>query len=285
MESFFMRLEKYIHFRPTAAMTNIIVKVMVEVISILGIVTKEIGQGRTSMPFLIDITPKFDMRAEKFLKKLAGREDVEDAFQRLDKLTPEEALMAAAETMTVTRGIDDTVKVVDKRLEGVDGKVGSVIQGRLFFLHWAPIPSSAFTLLGVKETGVAIQQVFNQVNNLNREQSLKYIIVDHKASNSCTGNELRKDLRKWIAPPDPSVNFNTASDAHHEGTAAWCTKGDTVVTWKASGSLLWIHGKRTYPIIFTVHASLITNDILINSRLWEEHSQVRRSLPVVSQLN
>jgi hypothetical protein len=30
-------------------MTDIIVKIMVEVISILGIVTKEITQGRTSM--------------------------------------------------------------------------------------------------------------------------------------------------------------------------------------------------------------------------------------------
>jgi hypothetical protein len=56
MESFFLRLEKYIHFRPTAAMTNTIVKIMVEVISILGIVTKEIRQGRTSMSVLIDIT-------------------------------------------------------------------------------------------------------------------------------------------------------------------------------------------------------------------------------------
>ena len=51
---------------------------------------------------------------------------MEDAFQRLDKLTPEEALMAAAETMTVTRDIDDTVKDVDKRLEGVDSNVQDV---------------------------------------------------------------------------------------------------------------------------------------------------------------
>ncbi|KAH8999587.1 hypothetical protein EDB86DRAFT_2756367, partial [Lactarius hatsudake] len=50
-------------------------------------------------------------------------------------------------------------------------------------------------------------------------------------------------LRKWIAPSDPSVNYNTASDAHHEGTAAWCTKGSTFAEWKASGSLLWVHGK------------------------------------------
>ncbi|KAH9056456.1 hypothetical protein EDB87DRAFT_1824237, partial [Lactarius vividus] len=47
LEYFFKRLEQYIEVRPTAAMTDIIVKIMVEVLSILGIVTKEVGQGRT----------------------------------------------------------------------------------------------------------------------------------------------------------------------------------------------------------------------------------------------
>ena len=51
LEYFFQRLEKYIEIRPTAAMTDIIAKIMVEVLSILGIVTKEVGQGRTSMSF------------------------------------------------------------------------------------------------------------------------------------------------------------------------------------------------------------------------------------------
>jgi hypothetical protein len=129
MESFFKRLEKYIQLRPTTAMMDIIIEIMVEVISILGIVTKEIRQGRTSMAFLVYITLKADLRTEKYLKKLAGRNDVEDAFRRLEKVTPEEALMAAAETMTMTRDIDDTVKDMDQRLDGVDGKVSSVIKG------------------------------------------------------------------------------------------------------------------------------------------------------------
>ena len=51
MEYFFKRLEKYIKVQPTAALTDIIVKIMVEVLSILGIVTKEIGQGKMSMYF------------------------------------------------------------------------------------------------------------------------------------------------------------------------------------------------------------------------------------------
>ena len=51
MEFFFKRLEKYIDVRPTAAMTDIIGEIMVEVLSILGIVTKEIGQGKLSMSY------------------------------------------------------------------------------------------------------------------------------------------------------------------------------------------------------------------------------------------
>ena len=97
MEGFFKRLEKYIKARPTTALKDVIVKIMVEVLSILGIVTKEIGQGKLSTFFRVYISAIIDVRAEKFFKKLAGMNDVEDALQRLDKLTREEALMAVAE--------------------------------------------------------------------------------------------------------------------------------------------------------------------------------------------
>ncbi|KAH9024331.1 hypothetical protein EDB84DRAFT_1615688 [Lactarius hengduanensis] len=110
LEYFFKRLEKYIEVRPTAAMTDIIVKIMVEVLSILGIVTKEIGQGRT----------------KKYLKKLIGslRKEVEGALQRLDALTQEARM--AAEALAITRGIDDRVKDVGEKVEGVNEKVEGV---------------------------------------------------------------------------------------------------------------------------------------------------------------
>ena len=97
-----------------------------------------------------------------------GMKDVEEALQRLDKLTQEEARMAAAESLTISHGIDEKVKAVDERLsgvdvrvqsvdmkvegiddkvlsvdskvQGVDHKVGSVIQGDLCFIHWPPEP-------------------------------------------------------------------------------------------------------------------------------------------------
>jgi hypothetical protein len=48
IESFFKRLESYTEVRPTDAMTDVIVKIMIEVLSILAIATKEIKQGRSS---------------------------------------------------------------------------------------------------------------------------------------------------------------------------------------------------------------------------------------------
>jgi hypothetical protein len=48
MENFFRRLEIYIAVPPTPEMVNIIAKIMVEVLSILAITTKELKQGRTS---------------------------------------------------------------------------------------------------------------------------------------------------------------------------------------------------------------------------------------------
>jgi hypothetical protein len=48
MENFFQRLEVYTEVSPTPEMIDIIMKIMVEVLSILGIATKEMKQGRTS---------------------------------------------------------------------------------------------------------------------------------------------------------------------------------------------------------------------------------------------
>lgn len=48
IENFFKRLESYTEVTPTAAMTDVIVKTMAEVLSIIATATKEIKQGRPS---------------------------------------------------------------------------------------------------------------------------------------------------------------------------------------------------------------------------------------------
>ena len=52
IENFFRRLEVYTEVPPTLEMMDMMVKIMVEILSILGIATKEIKQGRTSELYL-----------------------------------------------------------------------------------------------------------------------------------------------------------------------------------------------------------------------------------------
>ena len=48
IERFFRRLNIYIGITPTTAMTDMIVEIMVEVLTILAIATKEVKRGRFS---------------------------------------------------------------------------------------------------------------------------------------------------------------------------------------------------------------------------------------------
>jgi hypothetical protein len=52
MENFFHRLEVYIEVAPRTEMMDIITKIMVEVVTLLAIATKEIKEGRTSEFFV-----------------------------------------------------------------------------------------------------------------------------------------------------------------------------------------------------------------------------------------
>ncbi|KAH8993455.1 hypothetical protein EDB92DRAFT_406201 [Lactarius akahatsu] len=110
IESFFRRLEEYSEVPTTEAMRDIIVKIMVEVLEIFGIVTKEMKQGR----------------AKKYLKKLIGRRDIEDALGRLDKLTQQEFQMAVVQMLKVAHHVKDGVTTVGEQVQGVDDKVKDV---------------------------------------------------------------------------------------------------------------------------------------------------------------
>ena len=131
IESFFRRLETYTEVPTTEAMKNTIMKIMIEVLGIFAIVTKEIKQGRASEPIPDDSFPLADRNSEKYLKKLFGRTDIEDALGRLDKLTQEEARMAIMEVLKVAHHVEDGVKAVDENVKGVDDKINVAIKGTL----------------------------------------------------------------------------------------------------------------------------------------------------------
>ncbi|KAF8258451.1 hypothetical protein EI94DRAFT_1707997 [Lactarius quietus] len=110
IENIFRRLEIYTDVTPTPAMTDMMVKIMIEVLDILATATKEMNQSRF----------------KKFLKKVAGSTKLEDGLQKLDKMTNEEVKMANAEILRLSQNIDENVKGVDKKVQGVGNQVKDV---------------------------------------------------------------------------------------------------------------------------------------------------------------
>ena len=60
------------------------------------------------------------------MKKLIGKTEIEDALKRLDKLTQEEARVAAAENLKATYAVDKRVEGVANAVVAIDNKVVSV---------------------------------------------------------------------------------------------------------------------------------------------------------------
>jgi hypothetical protein len=81
------------------------------------------------------VLPLTEPLSEKYLKKLIrsvdNRADIEDALKRLDRLTEEEAQMAAAQVLKATYTTDDTGRVrgVADIVLGVDNKITGVMDG------------------------------------------------------------------------------------------------------------------------------------------------------------
>lgn len=110
--NFLQRLEIYMTIPPTTMMTDIIVKILTEVLSVLGLATKELKQGRFSKCFILYTFPVAQCSIEKIVKKLLGNSDFEIALQKIDLLTQEEARMAGTQTLCAVHGLVDSVSVI-----------------------------------------------------------------------------------------------------------------------------------------------------------------------------
>jgi hypothetical protein len=87
----FRRLDVYTKVPPTQAITNMMVNIMVEVLDILGTVTREMKQSRLSSFIHRLWSPMAYVILEKFLKKVARIRKLEDGLKRFEKMTNEEA--------------------------------------------------------------------------------------------------------------------------------------------------------------------------------------------------
>ena len=126
-------------------MTEIITQILVEVLNIFGIATKELKRGSASEFRRIACVCLFTQpRLEKFLRKLAGMADLDNALKKLDRLTQEEARMANVEVLRLAHDIRDGVKIVDGKVEGVSALM---TRSKWSFLVRKTCPEDWFTLL------------------------------------------------------------------------------------------------------------------------------------------
>jgi hypothetical protein len=193
---------------------------------------------------------RFELRfyVEKYLRKLAGKTDIEDSLQRLDKLTHEEAQLASAELL--------------KTAHRIEGKVNNGVQD----------VKSDVRDVGKKVDDVnnGVQGVGDKLDQANRLSFLDLTTPLSQLSNISTGNQLRDNLLRWLSPPDPSTNHNIASQLRHDGTSQWFCQSNIFREWKFTASLLWIHGKRAFLLVFATRPLIDISRFL--SGLWQEHT-------------
>jgi hypothetical protein len=87
------------------------------------------------------------------VKKLIGRTDIEDALKKLEKLSQDEALMAIAQVLRVTRNVDDNLE--------------EVIDGAQSMFSLAITWLTLMRLVG-RETNVVMHQIENYLGDLTR---------------------------------------------------------------------------------------------------------------------
>jgi hypothetical protein len=125
-----------------------------------------------------------------------GKNDIEDALKRLDRLTQEEARMAAAQLLKVTNtidnrvggiadnvlvvdnrvagigdrvaSVDDRVKDVDGKVKAVDDKLVAVIDGAQYIFNQPSSIVQLLTRLDGKEAREVIQQAAGGVDRMER---------------------------------------------------------------------------------------------------------------------
>jgi hypothetical protein len=113
ISSFLQRFHVYTEKIPLSPLiSDIAVKIFVEVLSVLALATKQINQGRFSEWPSVRGSPLAERDTEKFAKKLLGESEVEAILQRLDRLTQEEARVTAVHTLEVVHEVFDNLKVV-----------------------------------------------------------------------------------------------------------------------------------------------------------------------------
>jgi hypothetical protein len=119
--NFLKRLNVYINIPPDEMMSDIIIKIMVEMLSVVALAMQQINRGRFSTCSIKYQFRQSQRVAGTFAKKLLGDSEIGAVLRRLDRLTHDEARTTGAQTLSVVHGLVSNMKVV---MEGTQSFLG-----------------------------------------------------------------------------------------------------------------------------------------------------------------
>jgi hypothetical protein len=127
---FVQRLKSYTGMPLTNESTELLGKIMAQLVLILALSTKAMTDKRISELTRSLCFSLTDCGSEKILKKLVGKKEVEEALSQLDMLTKEESLMVVVRNLEIAHHVDGVVHDVNVNVnatkvltEAIDGNV------------------------------------------------------------------------------------------------------------------------------------------------------------------
>ncbi len=70
-------------------------------------------------------------------------------------------------------------------------------------------------------------------------------------------------ILRWLSPPDPSLNHNSAHKKQQPITGAWFLNSSQFADWRTHlNSFLWLHGIRKSTIVNDRTRDLVINKVL-----------------------
>ena len=110
MASLLKRLEIYTTIAPTPIMVHMIIKIIVELLSVLALAMKQLEEGRISECAVTYTLPVTQRATEKFMKTRLRKGGMKAVLQRLDRLTQDEVWITIAQTLGVDHCLVGSVK-------------------------------------------------------------------------------------------------------------------------------------------------------------------------------
>ena len=120
---FVQRLKSYTGMELTNELTELLGKIMAQLLRILALSTKAMTDNRISELIRSLFFYLAEYGSEKILKTLLGRKEVEEAVSQLDMLTKDESLTVIVRNLEITQDVDGNVKATKVLAEDIDGNV------------------------------------------------------------------------------------------------------------------------------------------------------------------